>query len=57
MVVIQKNARERMIIVRKKKIGQSMWVMECPKCGKICAGAPQKSWLPDCTTCNCDKNE
>lgn len=46
-----------MIITKKKKIGPAMWVMECPKCGRICAGATEKSWLPEITSCNCDEQE
>lgn len=44
-----------MILIRKKKkVGNAMWVMECPKCGKICASASERSWLPDFTSCDCD---
>lgn len=43
-----------MIITKKKKIGPAMWVMECPKCGAYCASAAERSWLPECTSCDCD---
>ena len=28
--------------------------MECPKCGKQCARASEKSWLPGVAFCDCD---
>ena len=45
-----------MLIEKKQKIGAAMWVMVCPKCGKIQASACYRSWLPDCTWCSCDIN-
>ena len=32
-----------------------MWVMECPKCGKVLAGAPERYLLPDIEICRCDE--
>lgn len=44
-----------MVIVEKKeKISMGMWVMRCPKCGKVVAGASERYLLPVSTWCNCD---
>lgn len=42
-------------VTKKKKISPAMWVMECPKCGKVLAGAPERYLLPDIEICRCDE--
>ena len=42
-------------IYAKKQIRYGLWVMECPKCGKVCASASDLYLLPQFTSCDCDK--
>lgn len=46
-----------MYIYKKEKLGPAMWVMRCPKCGKIQASASERGWLPESTYCPCDKED
>ena len=31
--------------------------MICPKCGRWCASAAEKTWLPDAEVCYCDEKK
>lgn len=44
-----------MKIYKKEKVSPAMWVMKCPKCGKICASASERSCLPDWIICDCEE--
>ena len=44
-----------MVTVNKKEmVSRSMWVMRCPKCGRVVASALERYLLPDAMWCNCD---
>jgi len=43
-------------IYKVKKLGQAMYVIECPKCGNICASASERELLPEFSTCNCSNS-
>jgi len=38
-------------ITRVKKVHNAMYVMECPRCGEICASASERELMPQWTTC------
>lgn len=38
-------------IRNKKMINEALYVMECPKCGRIAASASERYLLPEFTTC------
>lgn len=54
---LSNQTRKIMRITRKKKVAPALWVMECPKCGKYCASASEKAFLPEFITCNCDDHD
>lgn len=43
-----------MKIYEKKKINRALWVIRCPKCGKILASASEKGFLPEFMWCYCE---
>ena len=45
------------LIEKKKRINRAMWVMMCPKCGRWCASAAEKAWLPNFAVCDCDEKK
>lgn len=46
-------------IYQKKEINGALFIMECPECGRWCASASERTYLPEFTTCEkCyDKNQ
>ncbi len=45
-----------MKIYKKEKINRSLWVIRCPKCGKILASASEKQYLPEFMWCDCESH-
>ena len=44
-------------IRNKRKVNRALFVMECPKCGSICASASEWELLPEWTVCdNCKED-
>lgn len=39
-------------ITKKERLSGYMYVMSCPKCGRIVASAAQRDWLPEFTYCD-----
>ncbi|WP_147381240.1 hypothetical protein [Parabacteroides sp. AM08-6] len=33
-----------------------MWVLQCPLCSEILASASEREYLPEFSTCDCDRN-
>lgn len=41
-------------VTEKRKVFDSLWVMQCRECGEILASASTEDQLPDSCMCDCD---
>ena len=44
-------------LIRRDATIPGMWIMTCPRCKKILAGALERWMMPEFATCNCDDHD